>query len=175
MPRSAAMNVASLRSSANDASPSTSSADSPASASAARTASTASAYSLVSSPPHLAYGVSPTPTRHAARAVVVTALSPRPGRRHTDAPLGPHLVGVLTQQRGTARHDPRRRRREERCSRVRDRAAHLVVPELHEVSSGAQVRVVEDLLGGADHAPGKPRGLPEPVQLLAVVLLRQPL
>ncbi len=49
------MNVASLRSSANDARPSMSSAVIPASAIAARTASTASWYSLVPViPPHLA-------------------------------------------------------------------------------------------------------------------------
>ena len=93
------MKVASLRSSANEASPSTSSAVMPASATAARTASTASWYSLVPvMPPHLAYRVSPTPTRQAARPPALTGPG-GPAVGH----CGPDLVGVLAEQRRPAR------------------------------------------------------------------------
>ena len=90
-------------------------------------------------------------------------------------PLGPDLVGVLAEQRRRAVHDPGRAGGHEGGPGVGDRPVELGMVELDEVAPGGQVRVVEDLVGRPDHPPGQAGALAQPVQLLAVVLVGQPL
>ena len=113
----------------------------------------------------------PPPDRRAAGAH---------GRAHAGHRRPTHsardLVGVLAEQRRPAVHDPRRAVGQEGGARDRSPTG----PSSGCSSStkwprAAQVPVVEDLVGGADHPPGQPGALAQPVERLAVVLLGQPL
>ncbi len=132
----------------------------------------ASWYSLVSViPPHLAYRVSPTPTRQARRRPALAgSLIARPTTRRADLVACARRAGAAAGPSPTASRGPGRARPGRSPTGPSSGCSSST-----KWPRAAQVAVVEDLLGGPDHAPGQAGALAQAVEGLAVVLLGQPL
>src|SRR5437763_1419010 len=81
-------------------------------------------------------------------------------------PLSKHLLGVLAEQRRTAREAPRGGAGDEGAAGIGKRGTELGVLDLDEEAAIAQMGIVEVLVGRADRRPRKALRLADAIDLV---------